>query len=434
MGSDDTVEVELAVELDSGIAISLSGCKSGFAFGPDFLIFEVSLAVGSVDCIVDSTTIVLVGVLAELSLGGSVRISNAELVHIGGVEGSIVGNDELTVSLLDIEGDNRKEILGSGGAGNLHLNGEDTILEGLEDRNGVEILGSFSLGLDLLGVRLDHEGKTFGCAFLKVGEVSVGRIDMIFSEDDRADADGILTNQRLLILGILLVKGLRSILEGAQIHGLDTVDIGLRHEDEALELGGEVDDNLAVLRTLDTGENEFTVRPDSGDTGSGEVADVGLGLLTVGVDEIEETILTRLVVTAVLAGRALPAVLADGLVVGLGAILHPVTVFADRPDSTVGAIGTIGTVGAVLDREALAVTEGNDCTFGVRGNTGDDCAGINVTLESVDRLLQGRDFLIESINVVAVILCAGNSHSSEAEDYGSAEEQVFDTFVHKKQN
>ena len=190
---------------------------------------------------------------------------------------------------------------------------------------------------------------------------------MILGDDSRLHIDRIdihqniltvllhllLLNLGLLFLGILrfVNEDLRPIMEVVENESLDTVDIGVRHEDQALDLG-EQGDGIRIL-TLDALEDKLIVLlvPDSGDSARSHEGNRGgfLHILTLlgipgvlvkatglRVRDIVFTILAVLTVFTVLTGSSKASVLT---------VDEPVAVVTDGDDRTVLTVLTVLTVG-----------------------------------------------------------------------------------------
>ncbi len=189
VGSDDRLEIEGAVELHGDVAGLLGLFEGHLTHGPSLEILDVSLVVFLGDTEIPVEIVVLegateMGILSltgsgEVILGPAVLESDHEVIELILLEHRIVGGNELTVSLLDIESHHGEILIIRRSANHIDLNGQDTVLEALEDRGDSEVLGSLGLGLDLIRVRNNDEGEEVGGTFLQEGEVSVGRVHVI---------------------------------------------------------------------------------------------------------------------------------------------------------------------------------------------------------------------------------------------------------------
>ena len=272
----------------------------------------------------------------------------------------------------------------------------------------------------------------------------------------------------VLVDAVLVLERHRDVSEVVEYHRLDTVDIGLRDEDEALQLVREGNLNLLVLTfaTIDVVESKGSVLlvPNCGSSTGGDVA--RLGLLAreriLVIYEIEETVLGRIVVTTVLAILTVLAVLAGSTVLTLGghvgilAVKEPVSILTDRNNSsglTLGSSGAgitlVALVALVTLVTLLAFRAGCTILSGRNGigatsvegksyrtvsagvNIRENVASLDLVLKILQRAFNFRQTGIESVDIRLVIL-ARHCHSCEAQYESSGEEQVLEFFVHNK--
>ena len=232
-------------------------------------------------------------------------------------------------------------------------------------------------------------------------------------------------------------------MEVVENEGLDTVDVGVRHEDQALDLGKQ-GDGIRIL-TLDALEDELIVLlvPDSGDSAGLQERDCGLGsniLALGGIPGVlgEETglgvrdivlailavlaVLTVLTILTVLTVLAVLAVFTGSSKTSVLAIDEPVAVVTDRDDRTVLTVltvltvGTVGAVGAILtvltvDDVVGTLVGGHGDTASRRGNVSHNLTSIDLRLEIGELLGQFGDLLVQALDVRREILLA--RHSSD---------------------
>ena len=365
--------------------------------------------------------VILLG--SSLNLCSCERIGNADIALLAGKKGSIVGSDGLAV-LGSLEGETGDIITKSLTAGNLDINGKDTVSIAVEGSGHGEVLGSLGPCLDVRNILVDElilEG---------IVELEVGDIHMILSlGSDRnfnllvnclaLDFLALIVNGRnlgdnpLLSLGVdsgLLGNNLdlkRIVEHRRSLETLDTVDVGTRDEDETRLTGsGQVD--LDSLFALLYDEDVLLSVVGDGCTVLRQILLLGVGNDLLAIDKLME----------------IPAT-------GLGIGNIELAVLASSASCAIGNIIGLAIREGELPSTVLSCERSDTCDH----STSVDRAlkRIDVSLESTKRVLDIGDLGLKIIDVL-VVVCTRYSYACETQNEGSCKEQIFDFFVHSTKN